>query len=225
MAINGMDVSHYPGDANMAWLRANGAFRVTGFYLTHWPMKPDKSWLKKRQTLAGLGWGFLPTYVGLQSGSAGLNAQNGARDAGEAVNLMGQAGFPTSSVIYLDIEDGGTPAAAFDAYISAWVAAVAKLKFTPAFYCSHNLIAWARRKSDIVWSFRVPEGTNGETYDPTNLPAAKIDKNCIATQYRQEIKLKGLTIPPSVDKGIDLDLCQVPDPSNFAAVHHALGLG
>jgi hypothetical protein len=224
--INGFDCYSYPGDAAVAWLRQHGQFRVLGFYLSHSPSKLDKTWTKGlRQTLAADGWGFFPTYVGLQEGSAGLNSTNGDSHGQAAAGLMADAGFPTSSVVYLDLEEGDIPTGGYAAYVTAWVSAVTRENFTPGVYCSHLITAWALQQTPFVWSFHVPVGTDGQSYDPDNLPSGLIDQRCIATQYRQNIKVNGLTIPKSVDSGgLDLNLCSVADPSNLASAQHSLAV-
>jgi hypothetical protein len=222
--INGFDCAHYPGDDIMDWLRNNGGFRVTGLYLTHWPNKPDNSWISKRSYLAGRGWGFFPTYVGLQIESSNLNSQTGATHALEAAQLMQSAGFAASSVVYLDMESGDTPSGGYADYIQGWLTTVKNSQFNPGLYCSHLLTTWALQRTPLVWSFQVPNGTKGQTYDPAQLPTASINGKCVATQYLQDIKLQGLTVPPSVDDGLDLDICAIPDPSHLATIAHSLGV-
>lgn len=224
MVINGFDCYGYPGDDAVAWLRQHGQFRVAGFYLTHAPGKPDKTWTKAvRQSLAAAGWGFFPTYVGLQEGDPNLSNSRGANDGQEATDLMAGAGFATSSVVYLDLEEGDVPTGLYADYVTGWTSAVAAKNFTPGLYCSHLVSAWALQHTPFVWSFHVPSGTGGQSYDPDNLPSGLIDPRCIATQYRQNIHLNGLTIPKSVDSGgLDLNLCAVADPSNLASVQHSL---
>jgi hypothetical protein len=221
--INGFDCYSYPGDDRVAWLRGAGQFRVSVCYLAHAPKKKDSSWIDKRGYLAAGGWGFLPTYVGLQIGSDSASASAGTAHGLEAIGLMKEAGFALNSIVYLDLEDGTEPSGSYEAYIRAWIASVAAEGFSPGIYCSHILVGWARKLTQFVWSFHVPRHTEGDTYDPGNLPTASIDDGCIATQYRQNVNLKGLQIPGVVDSGgIDLNLCAVADPSNLASVSHAL---
>jgi hypothetical protein len=224
--INGFDCYSYPGDAAAAWLRAHGQFRVMGFYLSHSPTKLDKTWSGGlRATLAANGWGFFPTYVGLQKGSANLNAANGTAHGKAAAKLTAAAGFQTSTIVYLDLEEGDLPTGAYSNYVTSWIRAVSNASFTPGIYCSHNFSAWSRKQTPFVWSFHVPLRTGGQKYDPDNLPTGIIDPGCVATQYRQNIALNGLRIPKSVDSGgLDLNLCVVADPSNLASVQHALNL-
>jgi hypothetical protein len=224
--VYGFDCYSYPGDSSVAWLRDHGQFRVMGFYLSHSPSKLDKTWTSGvRATLAAAGWGFLPTYVGLQKGSVGLNATNGKAHGQKAAHLMSTAGFSSSSIVYLDLEEGDTPSGGYAAYVLSWISSVKTAGFTPGIYCSHLFSDWSLQQTPFVWSFHVPARTDGQTYDPDNLPRGLIDPGCIATQYRQNIKLNGLKIPKSVDSGgLDLNLCAVPDPSNLASAQHALNI-
>ena len=77
----------------------------------------------------------------------------------------------------------------------------------------------AKNASALVFpSARRHEGQN---YDPAQLPP----RTSTATawdQYRQDIKLQGLTIPASVDDGLDLEICTIPDPSHLATIAHSL---
>ena len=221
--INGIDCDHYPGDSTMALLRARGQFRVTCLYLAHVPGSQDKSWIAKRDFLANNGWGFIPTYVGAQNAAAVLDAPTGKLHAGEAASLMEKAGFAASSIVCLDMESGDVPASAYADYVSGWIDALPAAGFTPAVYCSHLVVPWALKLTKFVWSFHIPLDCAGNTYDPANLPPGAIDPDCIATQYLQKIKLKGIPISAQVDsEGFDLNLCTVPDPSNLAVVQHSL---
>lgn len=79
--------------------------------------------MTKRSYLKGLGWGFLPVYLGRQSWDDAqyLTYAQGQADALSAANLAGQAGFPSGTVIFLDIETGGTLALNLISYITGWV--------------------------------------------------------------------------------------------------------
>ncbi len=218
MPIMGVDQSIYPGQEVMNWLRANGGFRVTGFYLGPAPQHRDQSWMGARSALAQSGWGLLPTYVGRQSDDAELGAAAGTVDATDAAALMKSAGFPDGGIVYLDIETGGPIAPDFEAYIDGWIAGVKTSTFTPAIYCSHLLAAFALAKTAVVWTFHLPAGTEGQTYDPAKLPRGMIDAGAVATQYRQNILLAG-----GGEAKLDLNSCKVADPSNLATVNHHLG--
>jgi hypothetical protein len=222
-AIYGFDCDHYPGDANLGWLRVRAQFRVSVCYLAHSPGSSDPTWTSKVAYLKANGWGLLPTDAGLQINSAGLGTANGTRDGAEAARLMSSAGFAPSSIVYLDLEDGTPPAGNYLAYVKGWIAAVTEAGFSPGVYCSHIIVPQIRPLTPIIWSFHIPLGTEGQTYNPDSLPPGAIDANCIATQYRQKVNLVGLTIPATVDsEGLDINICAVADPSNYASVSHAL---
>lgn len=208
MSFVGFDQSGYPGDSSMSWLKANAAMAVTGFYLGPAPYHGDTSWMGQRSDLAQQGWGFLPVYVGLQSGDPNLGAARGASDAAGAAALMQQAGFPGQSVVFLDIETGGPISSAFEAYVDAWIAALPGKGFTPGLYCSHVLMNWAGPKTGHVWTFHLPANTNGQTYSPAGLPAGAIDPGAVATQYRQNVYISGYG-----HGAVDLNVCASADPS------------
>jgi Domain of unknown function (DUF1906) len=224
--FNGVDCDHYPGDQTMLLLRQHGQFHASGFYLAHRPNSQDNTWISRRQALASGGWGLIPTYAGYQKWEKNpdpFSVQAAQDHAGEAVHLMQAAGFASSSIAYLDLESGDTPDGAYADYVSAWIQGVAAGGFTPALYCSHLILPWAFTKTPIVWSFHIPENTEGVTYDPDNLPTGILDPRCVATQYRQNIELNGIPLSPEADSGgFDLSLSTVADPSNLAAVHAAL---
>jgi hypothetical protein len=133
--------------------------------------------------------------------------------------LMEQAGFHTQTICYLDLEDGTSPSGNYAAYISSWVAAVNNANYIAGIYCSHVIADWCRSKTPYLWTFRMPSGTSGQTYPPDQIPQGTIAGGGIATQYRQNVFIKGNTTQ------IDINVSLVADPSNLASVMHALGLG
>lgn len=63
----GFDTSLYPGDATMsAWLKPASPYGWVGYYLEA-PCHRDASWMGKRATLTGMGWGLAVLYVGQQT--------------------------------------------------------------------------------------------------------------------------------------------------------------
>jgi len=60
----------------------------------------------------------------------------GQSDAHAAIAAATREGFPRSTVIFLDIEEGGRMLAEQKAYIYAWVDAVAAAGFRAGVYCS-----------------------------------------------------------------------------------------
>lgn len=208
MTSYGFDQSGFPGVARMHWLRTNSQIAVTGFYLGPAPYHSDTGWMAARQGLADRGWGFLPVYVGLQSGASALGSGRGSQDGAAAAALMARAGFAPGAVAFLDIETGGPIGPAFEAYVNAWVPALKAAGYTPGLYCSHRLISWAAPKVGPIWSFHLPAGTAGQTYDPASLPTGAIDPGAVATQYRQNVYLDGYG-----HSQIDLNVCASADPS------------
>ena len=118
----GFDISIYPGDTQMSAFWTNTPFWYTGFYLgpvAH--RNNDISWMNKRTYLKNLGYGFLVIYFGRQQSDSGLTFSQGQTDADNAHTLASNAGFPSGTYIFLDVEDGGTLSAAYMNYISGWV--------------------------------------------------------------------------------------------------------
>jgi hypothetical protein len=65
-SVMGFDVARYPGDSVLrAWRYPASPFRWVGFYLAA-PCRRDSSWVGKRESLAGLGYGAVAIYVGQQ---------------------------------------------------------------------------------------------------------------------------------------------------------------
>jgi hypothetical protein len=63
----GFDTFAYPGDDAMrAWFTADEPYKWVGYYLTA-PCHSDSSWMGKRETLSGMGWGMAVIYVGEQT--------------------------------------------------------------------------------------------------------------------------------------------------------------
>ena len=134
----GMDASDYPGDEKMQNCWSNSLLYYTGFYLAPAPYHPDDSWMNRRGTLSSQGWGFLPIYVGRQADSSHLTEQQGIDDAQNAAQLASNAGFPSLTYIYLDIEQGGTISDDFITYIKAWVNEIqTNSSYWAAIYCSY----------------------------------------------------------------------------------------
>ncbi len=220
MAFAGFDSLSYPGDAVMAWLKANTNLSFVGFYLAPAPSRPTSAWMDKFAVLSGQGWGFAPVYVGQQEanqpGSNELTAAQGTIDGGGAVGLMRQAGFPAGSVVYLDCEQGGPASAAVQAYVGAWVDAVTG--FTPGIYCSHTTAAslLAIRPGVPVWTWNLKDLQPAAPTFPANDPAGAGLAVATVWQYAQNIVIE-LPGGPVGSLKVDLDCASVPDPSQPAA--------
>jgi hypothetical protein len=212
----------YPGTDMMQWLITNTNFTFVGFYLAPAPSRPDSDWMDKYNTLAGLGWGFAPVYVGQQEasqpGSHILTAAQGTQDGQDAVNLMVNAGFPLNSVVYLDYEQGGPASTAALAYIGAWVDAVqfSALTYVPGIYCSYLTAPsiLALRPDVYIWVYQLTSPAPGPNF-PTADPMLSGVQSATAWHYAANTNVTFVGAPkPSLT--IDLDSATVDDPCRAA---------
>ncbi len=149
-AYLGFDRNDYPGDAALPILRK--PFSFTGYWLSSPPGENSNSWSGKRELLRSLGFGFLVLYRGPQiselqqtwsesrfNRSDRLKAQAGKRGTGDARDAAAAAkkeGFPSHTVIFLDIEEGGRLPAVYHVYLRAWVDQLARAGYRAGVYCS-----------------------------------------------------------------------------------------
>src|SRR5690606_13546238 len=113
----GFDTWRYPGDDVIRAWRDSSPYRWIGYYLPS-PCHRDSSFVGTRERLASAGWGIAILYVGQQlfegqtpaeidettlCSSQLLTAERGAVDARDAIALAQAEGFPTGSIVYLDI--------------------------------------------------------------------------------------------------------------------------
>jgi len=212
----GIDRSEYPGDGMMQQLRTQGQVDFTGFYLAPAPSHGNQGWMSKRSFLQGLGFGFAPIYVGQQQsppGSLNLTAAQGAIDGQHATQLAATAGFPNSSVLYLDVETGPPAHPAFLDYYGAWVQAVIDNGFSPGVYCSHHLAADFIGTDDraAVWVFQfASSGGNFTPPLPRPDPAQSSFAGARVLQYAQNCHL---VVGSDSLSPVDLDSALVADPS------------
>ena len=146
----GFDRNDYPGDAALPILRK--PFSFTGYWLSPPPGEKANTWKGKREILRSLGFGFLVLYRGPQiselqqtwsesrfNRSDRLKAQAGKRGTGDARDAAAAAkkeGFPSHTVIFLDIEEGGRLPAVYHVYLRAWVDQLARAGYRAGVYCS-----------------------------------------------------------------------------------------
>jgi hypothetical protein len=138
----GFDTMLYPGDGVMTRWRAESPYRWVGYYLRS-PCHPRETWMGKRATLQGMGWGLAVLYVGEQDwrhiagGATGpgltppgeaprctpanLTAERGAADAADAQRVLAAEGFPNGTVVYLNVERVDRLTPELSAYVAAWV--------------------------------------------------------------------------------------------------------
>jgi hypothetical protein len=136
-AFLGFDRNLFPDPAVLPMLRRTFAF--TGYWLSPPPGETANSWTGHRETLRGLGFGFLLLYRGplerdLKSATAAT--QRGSADAQSAAAAAKRDGFPARSIIFVDIEEGGRLSQNYHAYLRAWATQIQQAGFRPGAYCS-----------------------------------------------------------------------------------------
>jgi hypothetical protein len=158
----GFDTNVYPGDnALRAWKEAGAPYEWVGFYLPA-PCHKDASWSGKRAGLAAMGWGTAVIYVGQQTwgkvplpgskraqnaakSGASCNADfvsgdRGRRDGDDAVARTAAEGFPTGTIVFLDVERMERMPPTMRDYYRAWASRVLEDgRFVPGVYVhAHN---------------------------------------------------------------------------------------
>jgi hypothetical protein len=135
---SGFDTAFYPGDVSMKTWKQASPYTFVGYYLAA-PVHPNPSWMGKRATLTGMGWGLLPVYVGRQAQGPGSNvppdAASGHQHGLDALAKMHSEGFPPGSRIYLDVEPTDQIPAGLIDYINAWLSQFQGQAFLPGIYC------------------------------------------------------------------------------------------
>lgn len=133
----GFDRNDYPGDAAMKSFRKQFAF--TSYWLGNPPGEKTNSWSGKREFLRAQGWGFLPLFNGPASAELRdepRTLKRAAKDVQLAVGAAQREGFPTGTVIFLDIEEGGRLPAMYIIYLKRWAADLAAAGYRAGVYCS-----------------------------------------------------------------------------------------
>ncbi len=134
-AYLGFDRNTYPGDDALPILRKS--FTFAGYWLSPPSGEKTNTWLGKRGLLRSQGFGFLVLFRGPQSSELQstwsesrfnradhLEAQaekRGTADASQATATAKKEGFPSHTIIFLDIEEGGRLPAVYHVYLRAWV--------------------------------------------------------------------------------------------------------
>ena len=216
----GMDLLSYPGRDTMKWLAENTNLYWTGFYLAPAPNQGYTGWMNEREYLKSINWGFAPVFLGQQiANKNGTNQHNltqpqGITDAQRAVRLARQAGFPEKTVIYLDIENGGSlPQNQLD-YCLSWFDEVTNNNYTPGVYCSYLQTAdqiRAHRGGVVFWVFNIKTTTYPLANPfPTPHPSESGVPYALAFQmaWHHNFNAGGKNIP-----AIDLDSALTQDPS------------
>jgi hypothetical protein len=146
----GFDRNAYSGDAALPILRKS--FTFAGYWLSPPPGEKTNTWQGKRDLLRSEGFGFLALYRGPQiselqsiwsesrfNRADRLEAQaekKGTADANQAASSAKKEGFPSRTVIFLDIEEGGRLPAVYHVYLRAWVDQLTGAGYRAGVYCS-----------------------------------------------------------------------------------------
>ena len=136
-AYLGFDRNEYPGDDTLPALRKT--FSFTSYWLGPPPEEKSSSWLGKRALLQSHGFGFAVLFNGRESKtlkSVKDAQEKGLLDAQTAARLAVQEDFPSGTVIFLDIEEGGRLPASYHEYVNRWIDELARAKFRAGVYCS-----------------------------------------------------------------------------------------
>lgn len=133
----GFDANDYPGDDALPILRKT--FSFTSYWLSPPPGERRSTWLGKRPALQSQGFGFVVLFNGRESShlkSASYARQMGFLDADNAAQFARRDGFPSGTVIFLDIEEGGRLTDAYHEYVKAWMDTLEIAGFRAGVYCS-----------------------------------------------------------------------------------------
>lgn len=135
----GFDANDYPGDDALLGLRRT--FTFSGYWLNAPPGAKTNSWIGKRAELLRNGFGFLILFNGRLSKELQPPVDPrdlGTRDAEIAIAAAKREGFSAgvSTVIYLDIEEGGRMLPPQIKYIEGWKSSVESRGFVAGVYCS-----------------------------------------------------------------------------------------
>jgi hypothetical protein len=223
MACAGFDRDVYPGDAIITKLAATNV-KWCGYYLHPAPSHSDDSWMGKREFLVGLGLGLAPLYVGEQvvaPGSLHPSGPKGTIDGQQAVALMAGDGFPASSYVYLDLENGPPLLPELRDYVVSWCTAVASGGYSPGIYVSHLLAQQVQnlQPDARIWAIKVSTTQShpvpGPPY-PDPDPSGSGFADAFLWQCHQNCQI---TVPEVQQPlTIDLDTAISTDPSSPAAV-------
>jgi hypothetical protein len=145
-----------------AWKQTPGSpYKWVGYYLPS-PCHANKSWVGKRDTLIAMGWGLAAVYVGQQTwrktprvlsaqalaalrkrtscSTDLISVEEATREADDAVVRAKAEGFPTGSIIFLDLERMEKIPPRMRDYYKTWVTRMlASGEYVPGIYThQHN---------------------------------------------------------------------------------------
>jgi len=133
----GFDRNEYPGDALMKTLAPR--FSFVGYWVNDPPGAHANTWVGKRSVLRDYGFGFLVLFNGRIDRELGRSSDPGSlgkNDSRVAVESARKEGFPRSTIIFLDQEEGGRLLPEQNEYLFAWIDGVIAGGFHAGVYCS-----------------------------------------------------------------------------------------
>ncbi len=188
----GFDRNEYPGDDALRELRK--VFDYTGYWLNNSPGSASNMWAGKREKVEGAGFGFLVLFNGRLY--AELKSVDGATKLGQsdgrsAVTAAKREGFPASTIIFLDQEQGGRMLTEQKAYIFAWVDEVVRSGYRAGVYCSGMR---GTDKDRVITAENIHQnaGNRDITYWVTN-DACPPAPGCVATTRPPQSSVSGMS--------------------------------
>lgn len=136
-AYLGFDRNLYPGDDAFPTLRKT--FSFTSYWLSPPPGEKTNTWTGKRDFLRQSGFGFLVLFRGRDSHEFKKESDGpakGSLDSEAAVAAAKKEGFPTGTIIFLDLEEGGRLSATYHAYLHTWLDGLTRNGYRAGVYCS-----------------------------------------------------------------------------------------
>jgi len=133
----GFDVNEYPGDQALPALRKTFAF--AGYWLNVPPGAKENNWTGKRAEFVKNSFGFLVLFNGRldkELSSPAHAAELAALDAKTAIAAAQREGFPATTIIFLDQEEGGRLLDEQMAYVLKWADLINAAGFRAGIYCS-----------------------------------------------------------------------------------------
>jgi hypothetical protein len=133
----GFDRNDYPGEVNLKAFHQT--FSYAGYWLNHPPGASTSTWTGHRAAVESAGFGFLVLFNGrlyAELKTVANAARLGQSDAHAAAAAARREGFPRSTIIFLDQEQGGRMLPEQKAYIFAWGDGVTAAGFRAGIYCS-----------------------------------------------------------------------------------------
>ena len=133
----GFDVNEYPGDQALPALRKTFAFG--GYWLNAPPGAKRNNWMGRRPSFVENNLGFLVLFNGRldkELSSVPHAIELADQDAKSAIAAAQREGFPDTTIIFLDQEEGGRLLDEQMAYVLKWADRINSGGFRAGIYCS-----------------------------------------------------------------------------------------